>query len=135
MASGPAPAGMTATVQIDPREVALPRSRQTRRSVATERQHLGIECRANGTTDAAPARGAPGIELASVSRRRRYGYGTGTQRHALDLVTEVAKYTRSDTELIATVAYMVNSGGGAPLRQTSRARASTLDAPTDDVAA
>ena len=28
----------------------------------------------------------------------------------LDLVTEVAKYARSDNEVIATVAYMVNSG-------------------------
>ena len=28
----------------------------------------------------------------------------------LDLVSAVAKYARSDSELIATVAYMVNSG-------------------------
>ena len=52
----------------------------------------------------------------------------------LDLVTEVAKYTHSDTELIATVAYMVNSGCVRLCGNFKGARFD-LDALTDDVAA
>ena len=52
----------------------------------------------------------------------------------LDLVTEVAKYARSDTEVIATVAYMVNSGCVRLCGNFKGARFD-LDALTDDVAA
>jgi hypothetical protein len=52
----------------------------------------------------------------------------------LDLVTEVAKCARSDTEVIATVAYMVNSGG-VRLSGNFKGARFDLDALTDDVAA
>ena len=52
----------------------------------------------------------------------------------LDLVTEVAKYARSDKEVISTVAYMVNSGC-VRLCGNFRGARFDLDALTDDVAA
>jgi hypothetical protein len=52
----------------------------------------------------------------------------------LDLVTEVAQYARSDQEVIATVAYMVNSGRVRLCGNFKGARFD-LDALTDDVAA
>jgi len=52
----------------------------------------------------------------------------------LDLVTEIAKYARSENEVIATVAYMVNSGGVCLCGNFKGARFD-LDALTDDVAA
>ncbi len=52
----------------------------------------------------------------------------------LDLVTEIAKYSRSDNEVIATVAYMVNSGCVRLCGNFKGARFD-LDALTDDVAA
>ena len=52
----------------------------------------------------------------------------------LDLVTAVAKYARSDEEVIATVAYMVNSGRVRLCGNFKDARFD-LDALTDDVAA
>ena len=52
----------------------------------------------------------------------------------LDLVTEVAKYARSDEEVIATVAYMLN-GGRARLCGNFKGARFDLDALTDDVAA
>ena len=52
----------------------------------------------------------------------------------LDLVTEIAKYSRSDNEVIATVAYMVNSGSVHLCGNFKGARFD-LDALTDDVAA
>ncbi len=52
----------------------------------------------------------------------------------LDLVTEIAKYSRSDNEVIATVAYMVNRGSVRLCGNFKGARFD-LDALTDDVAA
>jgi len=52
----------------------------------------------------------------------------------LDLVTEIAKYARSENEVIATVAYMVNSGGVRLCGNFKGARFD-LNALTDDVAA
>jgi hypothetical protein len=52
----------------------------------------------------------------------------------LDLVTEVAKYARSDNEVIATVAYMVNSGR-VHLCGNFKGVRFDLDALTDGVAA
>ena len=52
----------------------------------------------------------------------------------LDLVTEIAKYSRSDNEVIATVAYMVNSGCVRLCGNFKGARFD-LDALTDDIAA
>src|SRR5438552_14635366 len=66
----------------------------------------------------------------------RVGGGTtmATSVTLLDLVTEVAKYARSDEEVIATVAYMVNSGRVRLCGNFKGARFD-LDALTDDVAA
>jgi len=52
----------------------------------------------------------------------------------LDLVTEVAKYARSDKEVIATVADMVNTGR-VRLWGNFNGAHFDLDALTDDVAA
>ena len=52
----------------------------------------------------------------------------------LELVTEVAKNAHSDKEVIATVAYMVNSGRVRLCGNFKGARFD-LDALTDDVAA
>ena len=52
----------------------------------------------------------------------------------LDLVTEVTEYAHSDEELIATVAYMVNSGR-VRLCGNFKGAHFDLDALTDDVAA
>jgi len=52
----------------------------------------------------------------------------------LDLVTEVAKYARSDKEVIATVAYMVNSGR-VRLCGNFKGTRFDLDALAEDVAA
>ena len=52
----------------------------------------------------------------------------------LDLVTEVTKHARSDKEVIATVAYLVNSGRVRLCGNFKGARFD-LDALTDDVAA
>ena len=52
----------------------------------------------------------------------------------VDLVTEVAKYTRSDKEVVATVAYMVNTGRVRLCGNFKGARFD-LDALADDVAA
>jgi hypothetical protein len=51
---------------------------------------------------------APGIELASLVKAG--GTAMATSITLLDLVTEVAKYARSDEEVIATVVHLVNSG-------------------------
>ena len=52
----------------------------------------------------------------------------------LDLVTEVARYARSEQEVIATVAYLVNSDRARLCGNFKGARFD-LDALTDDVAA
>ena len=52
----------------------------------------------------------------------------------LDLVSAVTEYARSDKEVIATVAYMVNSGRVRLCGNFKGARFD-LDALTDDVAA
>ena len=52
----------------------------------------------------------------------------------LDLVTEVAKYARSDKEVIATVADMVSTGR-VRLCGNFKGAHFDLDALTDDVAA
>ena len=52
----------------------------------------------------------------------------------LDLVSAVANYARSDKEVIATVAYMVNSGGVRLCGNFKGARFD-LDALAEDVAA
>jgi len=52
----------------------------------------------------------------------------------LDLVSAVAKYARSDKEVIATVAYMVNSGRVRLCGNFKGARFD-LDAFAEDVAA
>jgi hypothetical protein len=52
----------------------------------------------------------------------------------LDLVTEISRYARSDQELIATVAYVVNSGRVRLCGNFKGARFD-LDTLTDDVAA
>jgi predicted nucleotidyltransferase len=52
----------------------------------------------------------------------------------LDLVTAVAKYARSDEEVIATVAYMV-SGGRVRLCGNFKGARFDLDALADNVAA
>ena len=77
-------------------------------------------------------RGAAGIELASLVKAG--GMAMAPSVTLLDLVTEVAKYARSDQEVIATVAYMVNSGRVRLCGNFKGARFD-LDALTDDVAA
>ena len=52
----------------------------------------------------------------------------------LDLVSAVAKYARSDREVIATVAYMVN-GGRVRLCGNFKGARFDLDALGEDVAA
>ena len=52
----------------------------------------------------------------------------------LDLVSTVAKYARSDKEVIATVAYMVN-GGRVRLCGNFKGARFDLDALGEDVAA
>ena len=52
----------------------------------------------------------------------------------LDLVAEVTKHARSDKEVIATVAYLVNSGRVRLCGNFKGARFD-LDALTDDIAA
>ena len=52
----------------------------------------------------------------------------------LDLVTVVAKYARSDNEVIATVVYLVN-GGRVRLCGNFKGARFDLDALTGDVAA
>ena len=74
----------------------------------------------------------PGIELASSSSAE----GTAMARDVtlLDLVSAVAKYARSDREVIATVAYMVNSGR-VRLCGNFKGTRFDLDALAEDVAA
>jgi hypothetical protein len=74
----------------------------------------------------------PGIELASRSQAE----GTVVARNVplLDLVGAVAKYARSDKEVITTVAYMVNSGH-VRLCGNFKGTRFDLDALAEDVAA
>jgi len=67
---------------------------------------------------------------------RRVGGGTAIVPNVtlLDLLTEVAKDARSEKEVIATVAYMVNSGRVRLCGNFKGARFD-LDALADDVAA
>ena len=78
---------------------------------------MSAACRANGTTHVGPPCAERVVSNLRVSR------GGGT-----------AKYARSDKEVIATVAYMVNSDRVRLCGNFKGARFD-LDALTDDVAA